>query len=108
MMPDLTMGVFAFMIAAVSLFRIMAVKEFYRLTMMKRVFGRKRGLALHFVVTVALPMLLGIVFLTGAVAGKNFTTPLQVSDLPSLKGIGVEKNLESFEEDWLRYPDSLV
>ena len=108
MMPDLTMGVFAFMIAAVSLFRIMAVKEFYRLTMMKRVFGRKRGLAIHFVVTVALPIMLGIVFFTGSVAGKNFITPLQASDLPVIEVIGSEKDMESFEEDWLRYPDSIV
>lgn len=107
MMPDLTMGVFAFMIAAVSLYRVMAVKEFYRLTMMKRVFGRKRGLAIHFIVTVALPLMLGIVFLTGGVAGKTFTTPLQASDLPVIE-VDNTKSTEPFEEDWLRYPDVIA
>lgn len=106
-MPEIIMGVFAFMIAAVSLFRAMAEKEFYRLTMMKRVFGRKNGLAIHFVVTVALPILLGIVFLTGGVAGKVFTQPLQESDLPVIDFKKAEGS-EPFEEDWLRYPDIIV
>lgn len=106
-MPEIIMGVFALLIAAVSLYRAMAEKEFYRLTMMKRVFGRKRGLALHFVVTVALPILLGIVFLTGGVAGKAFTHPLQASDLPVIEFKKTERS-EPFEEDWLRYPDIVV
>ena len=107
MMPDLIMGVFAFVIAVVSLYRIMAAGEFYRLTMMKRVFGRKRGLALHFMVTVALPLLLGIVFISGGVAGKSFTTPLQASDLPVIEFDSTESK-EPFEEDWLRYPDVIA
>jgi hypothetical protein len=106
MMPDLIMGVFAFMIAGVSLFRVMAKTEFYRLTMMKRVFGRKRGLTIHFVVSVALPITLGIVFLTGGVTGKTFAQPLQASDLPVIK-FDNTKAIE-FEEDWLLYPDAVV
>jgi len=110
MMPDITLGLFAFMIAIVSLYRIMAATEFYRLTMMKRAFGRKRGLSLYFVVTVALPILLGIVFLTGGVTGRTFTTPLQASDLPVLKFNASEpaEATEPFEEDWLQYPDVIV
>ena len=104
MMPELIMGLFAFIVAVVSLYRIMAVGEFYRLTMMKRVFGRKRGLALHFMVSVALPILLGIVFITGGVTGQDFTTPLQASDLPAIEFDSTE-SMEPFEEDWLRYPD---
>ncbi|MBE0499948.1 MAG: hypothetical protein IBX47_00800 [Desulfuromonadales bacterium] len=70
-LTDVTMGLFAFLVALVSLYRFMAEQEFYRLTMMKRMFGRKRGLALHFVVSVALPLLLGIVFLTGGLADQS-------------------------------------
>lgn len=106
MMPDLIMGVFAFTVAAVSLFRIMAADEFYRLTMMKRVFGRKRGLAIHFVVSVALPIMLGIIFMTSGVTGKTFIHPLQASDLPVIE-FDNSKILE-FEEDWLCYPDIVV
>lgn len=104
MMPDLTMSLFAFLIAAVSLYRIMATKEFIRLTMMKRAFGRKRGLAIHFIVSVALPVLLGIVFLAGGVTGKEFTTPLQARDLPVIEADNTQPT-EPFEEDWLQYPD---
>ena len=107
MMPEIMMGLFAFMIAIVSLYRAMAEKEFYRLTMMKRVFGRKRGLAIHFVITVALPSMLGIIFLTGGVAGKAFTHPLQAGDLPVIEFKSTERS-EPFEEDWLRYPDIVV
>ena len=76
-MPYIMMGLFAFVIAFVSLWRIMADSEFYRLTMMKKVFGRSRGLAVYFIVTVAVPVVLGIVFITGGVSGKNRAHPLQ-------------------------------
>ncbi len=107
MTSDVTLGLFTFMIAVVSLYRIMAAREFYRLTMMKRAFGRKRGLSLYFVVSVAIPILLGIVFLTGGVTGRTFTPPLQASDLPVLK-FNASEPAEPFEEDWLRYPDVMV
>lgn len=84
-MSSIMMGLFAFVIAFVSLWRMMAETEFYRLTMMKRVFGRSRGLAVHFVVTVAVPVVLGIVFLTGGVSGKNMTRPLQAEPTISLQ-----------------------
>ena len=76
-MPHVVMSLFAFVIASVSLWRIMADQEFYRLTMMKRVFGRRRGLAIHFIVTVAIPLVLGIVFLTSGITGKIMSHPLQ-------------------------------
>lgn len=76
-MPYIMMGLFAFLIAIVSLWRIMSDREFYRLTMMKRAFGRSRGLAVHFVVAVALPVIFGIVFLTGGIVGGLEQHPLQ-------------------------------
>lgn len=82
MLSHTIMGLFAFVIALVSLCRIMADREFLRLTMMKRAFGRREGLAVHFIVTVAVPIVLGIVFLTVGVTGRgasggNSTTLIQ-------------------------------
>jgi hypothetical protein len=100
MTQDIMMGLFGFLIAIVSLYRIMSDQEFYRLTMMKKNFGRKNGLVCHFVVSVALPILLGIVFLTGGVTGKPLSVPLQANDLP-IMNVG---NPNDFEEDWLKLP----
>jgi len=62
----LVMGLFAFHVVAVSLVRYLREDEFFRLTAMKRLWGRSRGLIFHFLANVALPMVLGIVFITQA------------------------------------------
>lgn len=69
MNPHLVMGVFALYVVIVSLLRLMADREFPRLTAMKKKWGRSRGLVMHFVSNVALPLVFGIVFLTRGVAG---------------------------------------
>ncbi len=63
----LAMGVFAFYIVGVSLWRVMAEQEFFRLTAMKKIWGRKRGLFFHFLSNVALPLVAGIVFFSQGV-----------------------------------------
>lgn len=65
---EMAMGLFSLYVVIVSLLRIMAEREFFRLTVMKRLWGRTRGLVLHFVTNVALPLVLGIVFLTQGVS----------------------------------------
>lgn len=66
----LTMGVFAFYIVGISLWRVMAEQEFSRLTAMKKIWGRKRGLFFHFLSNVALPLVAGIIFFSqGVVSG---------------------------------------
>jgi len=65
----LAMGIFALYVVAVSLLRLMAYREFPRLTAMKKVWGRNRGMVLHFLSSVALPLVLGIVFTSRGVAG---------------------------------------
>ena len=62
----LVMGLFALYVVAVSLVRYLREDEFFRLTAMKRLWGRSRGLIFHFLANVALPMVLGIVFITQA------------------------------------------
>lgn len=65
----LVMGLFALYVVTVSLLRLMAEREFPRVTAMKRLWGRSRGLVLHFTTNVALPLVFGIVFLGRGVAG---------------------------------------
>jgi len=63
----LVLGLFSLHVVVVSLFRYLRDEEFFRLTAMKRVWGRSRGLVMHFIANIALPMILGIVFITQAV-----------------------------------------
>lgn len=69
MNPQLVMGLFALYVVIISLLRLMAEQEFPRVTAMKRLWGRSRGLLLHFTTNVALPLVFGIVFLGRGVAG---------------------------------------
>jgi hypothetical protein len=69
MNSHLVMGLFALYVVIVSLLRLMAEREFPRVTAMKRLWGRSRGLLLHFTTNVALPLVFGIVFLGRGVAG---------------------------------------
>lgn len=62
----LVMGLFALYVVVVSLVRYLREDEFFRLTAMKRLWGRSRGLVYHFLANVALPMVLGVVFLSQA------------------------------------------
>lgn len=63
----LVMGLFALYVVAISLGRYLREEEFFRLTAMKRIWGRSRGLAIYFVSNVALPLVLGIIFISQAV-----------------------------------------
>ncbi len=76
MQSYIAMGIFAFLVGIISLLRLMSDREFYRLTSMKRVWGRSRGLALHFLSNVALPLVCGVVFLTGGISGVKLVKPL--------------------------------
>jgi len=97
----IAMGVFAFFVAIISLLRIMSDKEFYRLTSMKKAWGRSRGLALYFVSNVVLPIVFGIVFLSGGISGLKLVQPL-IAEKPFEKTPVVQ---EQVEED---IPDSYL
>ena len=71
----LVMGLFALHVVAVSLVRYLREDEFFRLTAMKRLWGRSRGLIFHFLANVALPMVLGIVFITQAAVHAPTAVP---------------------------------
>jgi len=75
MNPHLVMGVFSLYVVIVSLVRLTADREYPRLTAMKKMWGRSRGLIMHFVSNVALPLVFGIVFLTRGVVGFGVSGP---------------------------------
>jgi len=62
-------ALFALYIVAVSLIRLMYDKEFFRLTAMKKIFGRSLGLLIHFVTNVIMPLLFAIFFLCRGIVG---------------------------------------
>jgi len=70
---DLVKAVFALYVVTISLLRLMADNEYFRLTAMKKVWGRSRGLLIHFISNVIVPMLFAIYFLCrGIVASVSF------------------------------------
>jgi hypothetical protein len=66
---SLLLGLFAFIVVGISFIRLLGENEFFRLTAMKRAWGRVRGLTMYFVVNVGLPLVVGIVFLAEGIAG---------------------------------------
>jgi len=59
---DLVKAIFATYVVGVSLIRLLDDNEYFRLTAMKKVWGRSRGLMLHFLSQVVVPMLFALVF----------------------------------------------
>jgi len=78
---NIVMGIFVFAVAIISLMRVMSYCEFYRLTAMKKTWGRRNGLALYFVTSVVLPLICGVVFLSGGITGIQLVPPL-IGDKP--------------------------
>jgi hypothetical protein len=85
----LVMGLFALYVVAVSLGRYLREEEFFRLTAMKRLWGRSRGLVMYFVSHVALPMVLGIVFIAQAVVQDGSKAPAVPNIHNSLSDRGI-------------------
>ncbi len=59
---NLIKAIFAIYVVGVSLLRLLDENEYFRLTAMKKIWGRSRGLMLHFLSNVIVPMLFAIVF----------------------------------------------
>jgi len=77
----LAMGIFALYVFAVSLLRLLSCREIPRLTAMKRAWGRNRGLLAHFLSSVALPLVLGIVFMSRGIVGVGTQSPVAGRDI---------------------------
>ena len=80
----LVLGLFSLHVVVVSLVRYLRDEEFFRLTAMKRTWGRSRGLVMHFLANIVLPMILGIVFITQAVVYDSSKTHHALEVSPSL------------------------
>ena len=65
---DLVKALFGFYIVAVSLLRLLAEHEYFRLTLMKKIWGRSQGLMFHFITNVIMPMLFAIYFFCRGIA----------------------------------------
>lgn len=59
---DLVKAMFATYVVGVSLIRLLDDNEYFRLTAMKKVWGRSRGLMLHFLTEVVMPMIFALFF----------------------------------------------
>lgn len=59
---DLVKAWFAVYIVGVSLVRLLDDNEFFRLTAMKQIWGRSRGLLLHFLTNVIFPLLFALIY----------------------------------------------
>ncbi len=70
---DLIKAIFAVYVVGVSLLRLLDDNEYFRLTAMKKIWGRSQGLLLHFLTNVIVPMLFAIVyFCRGIVSMATF------------------------------------
>lgn len=79
----ISMGIFGFFVALVSLLRLLARDDFFRVRSLKRIFGRKLGLALYFIANVALPLVAGLLFFCTGLSAKT-AVPSLVGDTPLL------------------------
>ena len=70
---DLIKAIFAVYVVGVSLLRLLDDNEYFRLTAMKKIWGRSQGLLLHFLTNVIVPMLFAIIyFCRGIVSMATF------------------------------------
>ena len=67
MNQSLVLALFAFLVVVISFLRLLGAGEFFRLTALKRAWGRVRGLCIFFLANVAFPLVVGIVFLAQGV-----------------------------------------
>ncbi|PLY06032.1 MAG: hypothetical protein C0622_01235 [Desulfuromonas sp.] len=59
---DLVKAWFAVYVVGVSLIRLLDDNEYFRLTAMKKVWGRSRGLLLHFLTNIVIPILFAMIY----------------------------------------------
>jgi len=62
MSPDLAKAWFAIYIVGISLIRLLDDTEHFRLTSMKKIWGRSRGLLFHFLTNVVFPILFALIY----------------------------------------------
>ncbi len=62
MESDLVKAWFALFIVGVSLIRLLDDNEYFRLTAMKKIWGRSNGLLFHFLTNVVFPILFALIY----------------------------------------------
>lgn len=64
----ITLGFFALFAAVVGLCRGLSDNEFYRLTRLKKAWGRTQGITFFFLSDVALPLVMGLAYMSSGIA----------------------------------------
>jgi len=97
----LLMGLFAFVIFAVALWRILAERDLPRLQRMRQFWGRTLGLGIHFTLNVGLPLIVGIVFTTQGIVGFNSKSvrEKQLFSLPESRWQQIAADLSTVRSD---------
>lgn len=75
-------GLFALYVAAVSLWMVLSGQQDATLALLRRFWGRTIGHALYFIVSVALPILICVIFLGWGVRQYDATVAFHNSDPP--------------------------
>ncbi|MFO7982759.1 MAG: hypothetical protein R6V08_04820 [Desulfuromonadales bacterium] len=60
---SIALGIFALYVVVVTLVQLLAQRDVSQLQAMKRIWGRSKGLLMHFLTGVILPLLFGIIYL---------------------------------------------
>jgi hypothetical protein len=69
--PDLIKAWFATYIVGISLIRVLDESEYFRVTAMKLIWGRSRGLLFHFLADIVAPVLFAMVYFCRAILSMS-------------------------------------
>jgi hypothetical protein len=78
----LALGFFALYVVVVSLLRFLTGKGMQSIAESRAVWDRRRGILPHFLVNVAAPLVVGIVFITRGIVGMEGSTPHRYDVVP--------------------------
>lgn len=100
---SLVLGLFALYVVGVSLAGILSGASDDCLALVRRSWGRLRGLVLYFCLQVALPMLIGIIFVSWGIANFNisgdpFSRSQKAAAMPEIRWQDIQQMKDATEE----------
>jgi hypothetical protein len=78
----LALGFFALYVVAISLLRFLTGKGMQSIAETRQVWDRRRGILPHFLINVAAPLVVGIVFITRGIVGMEGNTSHRYDSVP--------------------------
>jgi hypothetical protein len=82
MNSHLALGFFALYVVVISLVRFLTGKGMQSIAESRQVWDRRRGILPHFLVNVAAPLVVGIIFVTRGIVGMEGSTAHQYDVVP--------------------------